>query len=46
MNVLKVFLKFHMNIMNSKIEICVQKIKVRKVNFDFMSPFMQLNHRM
>ena len=26
MNVLKVFLKFHMSIMNSKIEISVQKI--------------------
>ena len=46
MNVLKVFLKFHMNIMNSKLEICVQKIKVKKVHFYFISPFKQLNHIM
>ena len=44
MNVLKVFLKFHMNI--SKLEICVKKIKVKKVHFYFISPFKQLNHIM
>ena len=33
LNVVKVFLKFHMHLIDSKREICVQKIKVEKVNF-------------
>ena len=46
MNVLKVFIKCYMNTMNSKLKICVQKIKVQKVNFYFISAFKQLNHMM
>ena len=46
MNVVKAFLKFDVHIMNGKIEIRVQKIKVEKVNLEFMSPFEQLNQRM
>ena len=42
MNVVKVFLKFYMHIINSKWVIRVQEIKVQKVNFNLMSLFLHL----